>query len=89
MTMKEIPAWMRKDVGLQRYVQKVVGVAKRKRGPRKPTLVSELRQAKKAGLSVKGATIEPDGRLSLQFGEPEPTEASNPWLAGLEGRTRQ
>jgi uncharacterized membrane protein YcaP (DUF421 family) len=59
-----------------------------RRRPRRLTLASQLRQAKKAGLSVRSATIEPDGRLSLQFGEPEPTEANNPWLVGLR-ETRQ
>jgi len=51
-----------------------------KRQPRKPTLASELRQARRAGLSVTAAIIDPDGRLSLQFGEPTAESVeSNPW----------
>jgi hypothetical protein len=39
-----------------------------------------LREAKKAGASVKGATIEPDGRIALQFGEPDSAATNaNEW----------
>jgi hypothetical protein len=37
---------------------------------RKPTLADALKQAKKAGVNVSGATIE-DGKVSLTFGENE------------------
>jgi len=47
------------------------------RKPRKPTLASALKQAAKAGKSVKGAEVYPD-RVVLQFGEPTPINA-NPW----------
>jgi|SRR5271166_3718280 hypothetical protein len=35
--------------------------------PRRPSLAKELREAKKAGMSVKGAIVEP-GRITLTFG---------------------
>jgi hypothetical protein len=46
--------------------------------PRRPPLDSLLKQAAKAGKSVKGAEVYQD-RTVLQFGEPEPTEPDNPW----------
>jgi hypothetical protein len=48
----------------------------RKRRARKPTLAGALKQASKAGVDVKGATLAADGSVSLQFGEAEPSEAS-------------
>jgi len=48
----------------------------RKRRERKPTLAGALKQASKAGVDVKGATLAADGSVSLQFGEAEPSEAS-------------
>jgi hypothetical protein len=45
---------------------------------RKPTLEKLLKQAAKAGKSVKGAEVYRD-RTVLQFGEPEATEPENPW----------
>ena len=47
------------------------GKAAPPRRRRKLSLASELRQAAKAGLNVTAAMIEPDGRLSLRFGEPD------------------
>jgi hypothetical protein len=41
---------------------------------RKPTLAAALKQAKEAGVSVVGATIE-DGKVSLTFGEIENEQA--------------
>ena len=62
---------------------------RRRRNPRKMTLARALREARKAGVNVAGATLEPDGRLSLQFGEAVPIEADNPWLAELDKGTKQ
>jgi len=59
------------------------------RKPRKPTLSAALEQADKAGKAVRSATVAPDGAVSLAFGEPEPTEADNPWLADLKVVTKQ
>jgi hypothetical protein len=52
--------------------------ARRKlRQSHKPTLTSLLKQADKAGKSVKGAEVYPD-RTVLQFGEPLANDI-NPW----------
>src|SRR5262245_37395904 len=50
----------------------------RKTKPRKTPLDSLLKQAAKAGKSVKGAEVYRD-RTVLQFGEPMPVEPDNPW----------
>jgi hypothetical protein len=55
---------------------------------RKITLARALREAEKAGFNVAGATIE-DGKVTLTFGEPRPTETGNPWLADLNKVTKQ
>jgi hypothetical protein len=55
---------------------------------RRPTIASVLRQASKADVPIKRVRIEPDGAVTLDVGEPDPTEASNPWLAEIE-RTRK
>jgi hypothetical protein len=52
--------------------------ARKPRKPRRPPLDSLLKQAAKAGKSVKGAEVHQD-RTVLQFGEPEPVEPDNPW----------
>jgi hypothetical protein len=71
MTEKKVHHLVAKDFTL--------GGSSKPRRARKPTLASELRQAKKAGLSVKGATIEQD-KLTLTFGEPTPDNTEvNPW----------
>jgi len=49
---------------------------------RKPSLGKLIAQAEKSGKPVSSITT-PDG-VTLQFGEPEPTEATNPWLADLK-----
>jgi hypothetical protein len=54
------------------------------RQARRPTLAGELRQAARAGVSVRSASIEPDGRLTLHFGEPRSSDNGNDldvWLA--------
>jgi hypothetical protein len=48
------------------------------RKQRKPTLEKLLKQAAKAGKSVKGAEVYRD-RTVLQFGEPEPAASEDPW----------
>jgi hypothetical protein len=48
------------------------------RKPRKPTLAGALKQAAKAGKSVKGAEVYSD-RVVLQFGEPPAAADINPW----------
>jgi hypothetical protein len=59
------------------------------RKARKPTLSAALKQAAKAGTPVRRASQAPDGTVTLVIGEPEPTEASNPWLAEAERLSKQ
>jgi hypothetical protein len=49
----------------------------KQRRKRKPTLASALKQASKAGASVAGATITPDGSVKLEFGDVEKTDQAN------------
>jgi hypothetical protein len=60
---------------------------KKSRGPRKPSLRALIMQAEKAGKNVASITT-PDG-VTLRFGESQPTEASNPWLADLNQGNKQ
>jgi len=46
-----------------------------------------IKQAEKSGKAVSSITT-PDG-TTIHFGEPAPTEASNPWLADLNKVTKQ
>src|SRR5262249_48412091 len=48
------------------------------RKPRHPTLAGALKQAAKAGKSVKGAEVYPD-RVVLQFGEPTAEASADEW----------
>ena len=57
----------------------------RKRRQHKPSVASIIKQAKKSGVS---SVTLPDG-TRFTFGEPAPTEASNPWLADLNKVTKQ
>jgi hypothetical protein len=59
------------------------------RRQRRPTLASALKQAAKAGTPVRRATIEADGAVTIVVGQPEPTEATNPWLADLDKVSKQ
>ena len=52
--------------------------ARKPRKPRRPPLDSLLKQAAKAGKSVKGAEVYQD-RTVLQFGEPESAAPENEW----------
>ena len=60
-----------------------------KRRPRRPTLRSALAAAKATGKPVRSATVGPDGRIEIVFGEPDEATAENPWdqrLAELRAR---
>jgi hypothetical protein len=52
---------------------------------RKPSIARTIKQAERSGKKVTSITT-PDG-ATLRFNEPEPTEATNPWLAKLEKAT--
>jgi hypothetical protein len=56
---------------------------------RKPSLAAVLKQATQAGQSVKGAVIEPNGKIELTFGEPDPSESTNPWNAEIKKLSKQ
>jgi hypothetical protein len=56
------------------------GVLQRK--PRKPTLASIVKQARKAAIEVARYEIKPDGTIAVITGKSESTE-SNPWLDDL------
>jgi hypothetical protein len=59
----------------------------RQRRARKPSIKRMVANAEKTGKTVTSITL-PDGTV-LHFGEPKPTEASNPWLADLDKVTKQ
>jgi hypothetical protein len=56
---------------------------KRGRQRRRPTLKSALNAAQKAGKPVKSATVDPDGKVTLTFGEPT-ADATDDWDRKLE-----
>jgi hypothetical protein len=56
---------------------------------RRPSVRTMIKNAEKDGKKVSGATVAADGSVSLQFGEAEPSEASNPWDAEIEKLTKQ
>lgn len=67
--------WYRADAAPRRHRQ------------RKPSVATMIKQAEKSGKAVSSITT-PDG-TTIHFGEPAPTEASNPWLADLNKVTKQ
>jgi hypothetical protein len=58
------------------------------RRQRPPTLARALKEAAKANLPVRRVRIEADA-VVIDVGEPEPTEATNPWLAEINRSTKQ
>jgi hypothetical protein len=56
--------------------------ARRLRRPRKPSIAKLIAQAEKSGRRVTSVTT-PNG-TTIHFGDPEPSEAKNPWLADLK-----
>jgi uncharacterized membrane protein len=60
---------------------------KRKRRQRKPKMGALIAQAERAGKTVSAVTTA-EG-VTLTFGDAQPTEASNPWLADLDKVTKQ
>ena len=57
-------------------------VAAPKRRTRKPSIARQIKQAEKTGKRVTSVTT-PDGMI-INFGDPEPSAANNPWLADLK-----
>jgi hypothetical protein len=56
--------------------------AKPASGRRKPGITTLIKRAEKSGRRVTSVTT-PDG-TTLTFGDSEPSEANNPWLADLK-----
>jgi hypothetical protein len=65
----------------------IEGPPPKPRGKRKPSIATLIARAEKAGKAVTSVTT-PDGTV-LHFGEPQPSEANNPWLADLHKVTKQ
>jgi hypothetical protein len=54
--------------------------AKRQHSPRRPTLLSVAKQAKKAGIEVARYEIEPSGKIVVVTGKPDSADGTqNPW----------
>jgi len=51
----------------------------RVRRPRRPTLRSALQAAEKAGKTVKRATQDPDGKITLVFANGETATTTDDW----------
>ena len=58
----------------------------RQRKPRRPSLASVAKQARKAGIEVARYEIKPDNTVVVVIGEPESTALENPWLVDLHRR---
>jgi hypothetical protein len=56
----------------------------RQRKPRRPSLASVAKQARKAGIEVARYEIKPDNTVVVVIGEPESPALENPWLADLK-----
>jgi len=63
------------------YLAAVEGAstAKPARKPRKPTLASVSKDARKAGIDPARIEIKPDGSYVVDIGKPEPAAPDNPW----------
>jgi hypothetical protein len=52
----------------------------KKRSPRKPTLLSVAKQARRAGIEVARYEIEPSGKIVVVTGKPDSADGTqNPW----------
>jgi hypothetical protein len=55
--------------------------------PRKPSIATLIKRAETTGKTVTSITTA-DG-TTINFGEPKPTDASNPWLADIAKAMKQ
>jgi len=62
-------------------------VDKKPRKPSRPRIATLIKRAEETGRPVTSITT-PDG-TTIHFGETNPTDASNPWLADLRKATKQ
>jgi hypothetical protein len=51
---------------------------------RMPTLRAALTAARQAGRPIKSATVDPNGRIRIEFGEPTADTNSNEWDEALD-----
>jgi hypothetical protein len=75
------------DRGTKTYLGNVFYGEWPRRSPRRPSIATLLKRAEKTGKSVTSITM-PDG-TTINFGESNPNDANNPWLAEIEKATKQ
>ena len=84
----ELTRRLPRDVGWVGRAERGRGT-ERKRRTRRPTLAAALKQANKAGVDVKGATLAADGSVSLMFGKPSTaTVNENEWDLDIYGEDK-
>jgi hypothetical protein len=57
---------------------------RRSASPHKPSIARQIKQAEETGKTVT-SIVTPDG-TTINFDEPKPSDANNPWLADLKVR---
>ena len=65
--------------------------ANKKRSPRKPTLLTVARQARKAGIEIARIEVEPTGKITIVTGNAGTGDSAsdNPWNEILNGNGRR
>jgi hypothetical protein len=58
---------------------KEASVGETARRPRRPTLRDALNAARSSGQKVKGAVVEPDGKITLTFDNGETATTTDDW----------
>ena len=73
------------DLNRQAFEEAVARLPKppKPRQTRKPSIRTLVKQAERASGKTVTSITTPDG-TTLHFGEPEPTEATNPWLVNID-----
>ena len=91
LTVQDVPGLL--DILLREWMSDRLTTASRtclsnnshhQRKPRRPSLASVAKQARKAGLEVARYEVKPDNTVVVVIGEPESTALENPWLADLK-----
>src|SRR5262245_24867733 len=66
-------------------MEELLGIREeRTKKPRRSTLTSVSKQARKLGIEVARYEIKPDNTIVIVTGKGEPAEPENPWLAELQ-----
>jgi hypothetical protein len=63
--------------------------ANKKHSPRKPTLLSIAKQARKAGVEIARIEVEPTGKIIIITGSGDSVSVTNPWDVVLTGNGRR